>query len=73
MIIVKPFTWKLDPKYPNGESLGHKQFWEEMSNSWDKFEAAKKTTFYKTMSKKDFEKVSYIYYEYGKVELELIK
>ncbi|WP_452222437.1 hypothetical protein, partial [Lacinutrix salivirga] len=26
-------VWKLDPKYPNGESLGHKEFWKEMDNS----------------------------------------
>ncbi|WP_452219678.1 hypothetical protein, partial [Lacinutrix salivirga] len=66
-------VWKLDPKYPNGESLGHKEFWKEMDNSWDKFKAAKTTTFYETMSQKEFREVISVNDFYGNVKVELIK
>ncbi|PAM95398.1 hypothetical protein B4N84_08990 [Flavobacterium sp. IR1] len=53
-------TWKYGNNYPNGESLGHKQFWEEMNLSYDKEKALKSTTFYKTMSEKGFSKIKLI-------------
>lgn len=65
--------WKLASHYPNGESLGHKQFWEEMDNSWDKIKSVKTTTFYKIMKQKGFNKVDVKWYEEGLVTVELIK
>ena len=53
-------TWKYDSSYPNGESLGHKQFWNEMDLSFDKEKAVKSTTFYETMAKKGFSKIKLI-------------
>jgi hypothetical protein len=47
--------------YPRGESLGYKQFYEIFDETYDKFEAVKSTTFYKTMSKKGFTKIKDTY------------
>ncbi|WP_452219680.1 hypothetical protein, partial [Lacinutrix salivirga] len=66
-------VWKLDPKYPNGESLGHKEFWKEMDNSYDEFKAVKSTNFYKTFSERDFKKIKVILDDYGETIVELSK
>ena len=66
-------TWKLDPKYPNGESLGHIEFWKEMSNSYDKEQAIKVTTFYNTMREKGFDKINDVVDDFGETVVELTK
>ena len=53
--------WKQLSDYPGGESLGYKQFYKVFDETYDKFEAVKSTTFYKTMSKKGFDKIKDTY------------
>jgi len=65
--------WKQLPDYPGGESLGYKQFYEVFDETYDKFEAVKSTTFYKTMSKKGFTKIKDTYEEENSVKTILTK
>jgi len=46
--------WKTDPRYPNGESLGYKQFHEAFDETGDEILAIKETLFYQTMEKKGY-------------------
>ncbi|WP_292009210.1 hypothetical protein [Chryseobacterium sp.] len=46
--------WKVLSDYPEGESLGYKQFNRVLEESYDKYKATQSTTFYKTMSKRGF-------------------
>ncbi len=65
--------WKQLPDYPGGESLGYKQFYEVFDETYDKFEAVKSTTFYKTMSKKGFTKIKDTYEEENSIKTILTK
>ncbi|MEM7086418.1 MAG: hypothetical protein AAF489_09560 [Bacteroidota bacterium] len=49
--------WTTNPNYPDGESLGFKQFWSHFSESWDEIDALKKTTFYQTMKSNGFDEI----------------
>ncbi|RVU91096.1 hypothetical protein EH230_09400 [Flavobacterium columnare] len=49
--------WQLNPKYPGGSSLGYKEYTNALLELGNKIEAVKKTTFYKTMSLYEFNKV----------------
>lgn len=53
--------WKQLPEYPDGESLGYKQFNKKFDETYDMHEAVKSTTFYKTMSKHEFHKIKDVY------------
>lgn len=60
-------------KKRNGEALGLKQFWKEMDISYDKIKAVKTTTFYKTMSSKEFREIKFIDYKLEEVTVILEK
>ncbi|CAM3921926.1 MULTISPECIES: hypothetical protein [Flavobacterium] len=49
--------WQLNPKYPGGSSLGYKEYTKALLELGNKTEAVKKTTFYRTMSLYQFDKV----------------
>lgn len=50
-------SWNEYSAYPEGSSLGYKQFWKAFNVLGDKNEALKTTTFYKTMSGKGLSKL----------------
>lgn len=55
--------WKSNINYPQGESLGYKQFYKIYDETFDAEQAVRETTFYETMSKKGFDKIKAVYPE----------
>jgi hypothetical protein len=53
--------WKQLPQYPEGSSLGYKQFYKVYDETYDIGKAVKSTTFYETMSKKGFDNIHDVY------------
>ncbi|MFT5891562.1 MAG: hypothetical protein ACI9Y7_001667 [Dokdonia sp.] len=50
--------WTRNPAYPDGESLGMKQFWENLKkNDWNEYKAVEDSRFYETMNRKGFGKI----------------
>ena len=49
--------WKQLPEYPDGESLGYKEFTKSMDVFWDVNKAVESTTFFNTMKHKGFSKI----------------
>ena len=54
-------VWTENPFYPNGQSLGYKQFYEVYDQTFDVLESVKNTNFYDIMSKKGFGKIKDAY------------
>ena len=52
--------WKQLPDYPEGTSLGYKQFNKIFEDTYDMYEAPKATRFYETMSKKGFNNIKHV-------------
>jgi hypothetical protein len=53
--------WRLNPSYPEGSSLGYKEYTKALKEfNGNKELAVKETTFYKTMSRYQFDKVDYV-------------
>lgn len=46
--------WTTNPDYPEGKSLGYKEFFNVYYETGDAVKAFEQTTFYKTMAKKGF-------------------
>ena len=65
--------WTENTFYPNGQSLGHKQFWDEFFESGDKMKAVKETTFYRTMNNNGFSKIQTILDDYQQTIVILTK
>lgn len=66
-------VWKENPFYPKGQSLGHKQFWNDFLENGNKIQSVKETTFYKTMSKKEFSNIKTIIDDYNETIVILTK
>ncbi len=66
-------TWTENPLYPEGRSLGHRQFWDAFMENGDKLKSVKETTFYETMSQKQFSNIITIIDDYNKTIVILTK
>ena len=54
-------VWTENTNYPGGESLGFKEFNNVYQDTFDMHEAVKATTFYRTMSKRNFVNIHKVY------------
>lgn len=55
--------WTENPFYPNGQSLGYKQFWDSYLETGDEILSTTKTTFYETINLKGFSIVDKVFVE----------
>lgn len=51
-------SWASDPSYPDGSSLGYKEFWKYFDKLKDEKKALMETTFYKTMKKRGIDLIT---------------
>jgi hypothetical protein len=65
--------WKQLPNYPEGESLGYKQFSKVFDETYDQYQAVKSTTFYETMSKKGYKNIKDVYIKQKSIVVLLTK
>ena len=66
-------VWTENPLYPGGRSLGHTQFWDTFLENGDKLKSVKETTFYETMSQKQFSNIKTIVDDYNETIVILTK